>query len=233
MEDFDLEGARIGVLRDAFGDSDNSHVEPVNTIINDALIDLRTAGATLVDPINIADLNNFLDDTSLYGLVAKRDLNDFIETLSEPPVETFEEIYEQGLYHNALEHIETIASAPVDPTVDSEYWFRLARQKALQQAIMYCLAEKNLDALAFPNVQVVPPMFEGYHTGDLTRADVPTNTLIASQSGCPAVSMPAGFTENGLPIGLELLGAPLSDRKLVSALPLHMRRSPIHEKRLS
>jgi len=64
-------------------------------------------------------------------------------------------------------------------------------------------------------VQVLAPEFEGYHTGELTRADVPTNTFIASQSGCPAISLPAGFTDDGLPVGLELLGAPLSDRRLV------------------
>ena len=160
-------------------------------------------------------METLLDDTSLYGLVAKRDLNRFFDGLAESPVDSFHEIYEQGAYHEALEHIETIAAAPEDPTTDREYWWRLARQQAFKTAIEYTLAENDLDALAFPDVQVLAPEFEGYHTGELTRADVPTNTFIASQSGCPAISLPAGFTEDGLPVGLELLGAPLSDRRLV------------------
>ena len=210
-----LEGTRIGVLRTAFGERDEPRVSAVNSVVEEALGTLEAAGATLVDSVEIPELETFLDDTSLYGLVAKRDLNQFFDGLDESPVDSFEELYEQGAYHEALEHIETIAAAPADPTTDREYWWRLARQAAFRQAIEYTLAEEDLDALAFPDVQVLPPEYEGYHTGELTRADVPTNTFIASQSGCPAISMPAGFTEDGLPVGLELLGARLSDRRLV------------------
>ena len=210
-----LDGARIGVLRAAFGSGDQPRVTAVNSVVESALEDLETAGATLVDPVEIPELETLLDDTSLYGLVAKRDLNSFFKQLTDPPVDSFHEIYDQGAYHEALEHIETIAAAPEDPTTDREYWWRLARQQAFKKSIEYTLADNDLDALAFPDVQVLAPEFEGYHTGELTRADVPTNTFIASQSGCPAISLPAGFTDDGLPVGLELLGAPLSDRRLV------------------
>jgi Asp-tRNA(Asn)/Glu-tRNA(Gln) amidotransferase A subunit family amidase len=211
-----LDGARIGVLRAAFGDGDADRVTAVTETIEGALDELEATGATLVDPVEIDGLEQFLDETSLYGLVAKRDLNAFFEGLADSPVDSFEEIYDGGTYHEALEHIETIAAAPEDPTVDREYWWRLARQTAFRRRIEYTLAEHELDALAFPDVQVVPPVAEGYHTGEITRADVPTNTFIASQSGCPAISMPAGFTDDGLPVGIELLGAPLSDRRLVA-----------------
>ena len=216
LDETALSGARIGVLRSAFGTDDKPRVTAVNSVVEEGLDTLETAGATLVDPVEIDGLEQYLDDTSLYGLVAKHDLNEFFDSLEDSPVEAFHEIYEQGAYHEALEHIETIAAAPADPTTNREYWWRLARQQAFKKAIEYTLVENDLDALAFPDVQVVPPEFEGYHTGELTRADVPTNTFIASQSGCPAISMPAGFTDSGLPIGLELLGAPLSDRTLVS-----------------
>jgi len=216
LERVSLDGVRIGVLRDAFGDGDERRLTAVTETVESALVEMETAGATLVDPVEIEGLETFLDDTSLYGLVAKRDLNEFFEGLSDPPVDSFEAIYEQGAYHEALEHVQTIADAPIDPTVDREYWWRLARQAAFRRRIEYTLVDCDLDALAFPDVQAVPPVSEGYHTGELTRADVPTNTFIASQSGCPAISMPAGFTDEGLPVGLELLGAPLSDRRLVA-----------------
>jgi hypothetical protein len=50
-------------------------------------------------------------------------------------------------------------------------------------------------------------------------------------SGLPALSVPAGFTADGLPIGMELLGRPLSDAKLVSfaydyETSVHPRRAP-------
>lgn len=209
-----LTDVRIGVLRDAFGDTDDSM--PVTATVETALTQMEASGATLVDPVEINNLQTLINETSLYGLVAKRDLNTFFEGLAESPVDSFEEIYAQGAHHDALEQIDVIADAPDDPTADREYWRRLAQQDMLQEAIQTTIADYNLDAIAFPDVQVIPPIAEKYQTGVITRTDVPTNTFIASQSGCPAVSLPAGFTDSGLPVGVELLGAPFADRQLVS-----------------
>lgn len=216
LDDSALKGTRIGVLREVFADGHAESETGVTEVVGQALGYMNTAGATLVDPVEIEGLEAFVDDTSLYGLVAKRDLNAFFDSLANSPVDSFEELYEQGAYHDRLEHIETIVSAPADPTDEREYWWRLARQAAFRQRIEYTLATNDLDALAFPDVQVVPPEAAGYHTGEVTRADVPTNTFIASQSGCPAISVPAGFTDDGIPVGVELLGAPFSDHQLIA-----------------
>jgi aspartyl-tRNA(Asn)/glutamyl-tRNA(Gln) amidotransferase subunit A len=45
-----------------------------------------------------------------------------------------------------------------------------------------------------------------------TQADL---TSFASLSGCPAVSIPMGTLPNGLPIGLQLVGARGSDLRLL------------------
>src|SRR3954452_5802031 len=39
-------------------------------------------------------------------------------------------------------------------------------------------------------------------------------TLI-SATGCPALSVPGGFTADGLPVGLQLVTAPRTDRRLL------------------
>ena len=46
--------------------------------------------------------------------------------------------------------------------------------------------------------------------------DFPTNTLIAAQTWMPAVSVPAGFTPDGLPVGLEIVGLPYREAGLLS-----------------
>lgn len=61
---------------------------------------------------------------------------------------------------------------------------------------------------------------------------MPMNTLIASQSGRTAISVPAGFTDEGLPVGLELMGAPFTDRDLIAIARVFeststVRRAPI------
>jgi Asp-tRNA(Asn)/Glu-tRNA(Gln) amidotransferase A subunit family amidase len=43
----------------------------------------------------------------------------------------------------------------------------------------------------------------------------PTNTVIASQARLPAISVPAGFTEAGIPVGMELLGMPYAELSLL------------------
>jgi aspartyl-tRNA(Asn)/glutamyl-tRNA(Gln) amidotransferase subunit A len=43
------------------------------------------------------------------------------------------------------------------------------------------------------------------------------NTKIANYLGLPAMSVPCGFTKNGLPTGFQLLGRPLAEATLLRA----------------
>jgi amidase len=38
-----------------------------------------------------------------------------------------------------------------------------------------------------------------------------------SATGCPALSVPAGFTEGGLPVGVQLVGPPRADLDVLRA----------------
>jgi len=210
-----LDGARLGVLRDVFGDDANPAAAPVNEVVNDALATMDDAGAVLVDPVTIPEIEARLDRSSLHELRPKHDINTFLEGLANPPVESVAELHRTGMYHEALELFETIVDAPEEPTAEPEYWEAVSAQESLREAIVYLLAEQDLDALVFPDVQVVPPRYEALHSGAVTREDYTVNTIISSQSACPSISMPAGFTDEGLPVGVELLGAPYSEPRLV------------------
>ncbi len=70
------------------------------------------------------------------------------------------------------------------------------------------------DAFVYPDVQVVPPTRELLNSGKWTTLTFPTNTLIASQTWMPAISVPAGFTEDGLPVGLEFVAKPYDEPTL-------------------
>lgn len=41
------------------------------------------------------------------------------------------------------------------------------------------------------------------------------NGGLSAYSGLPAISVPAGFTEDGLPIGMELAGRSFDERRLI------------------
>lgn len=45
--------------------------------------------------------------------------------------------------------------------------------------------------------------------------DFPTNTFLASVTRHPAISVPAGFTEDGLPVGMELIALEYQEQHLL------------------
>lgn len=60
------------------------------------------------------------------------------------------------------------------------------------------------------------------------RADL--FTVIANLAGLPAISLPCGFQE-GLPVGLQLLGPPLADTTVLRAADAYQRRTDHHLQR--
>ena len=44
-----------------------------------------------------------------------------------------------------------------------------------------------------------------------------TITFAISVTGCPALAIPAGFSKEGLPIGLQIVGPPRSEARLLAA----------------
>jgi len=67
----------------------------------------------------------------------------------------------------------------------------------------------QLDLLAYPSVRGAPVL--------LGQAQRGGNGLLAAVTGLPALSVPIGFTESGIPVGLELLGRADSERLLLQA----------------
>jgi aspartyl-tRNA(Asn)/glutamyl-tRNA(Gln) amidotransferase subunit A len=56
-------------------------------------------------------------------------------------------------------------------------------------------------------------------------------TISCNLAGIPGVSIPCGFTDHGLPIGLQLLGKPLDEGTLLRAAAAYERATPWHARR--
>ncbi|AHG02218.1 amidase (plasmid) [Halostagnicola larsenii XH-48] len=210
-----LDGARVGVLRDGFGDDDNPDAAPVNEVTDSAITRIGNVGAEIVDPVEIPRLEEYLGETMLYILQSKRDLNDFLAE-RDGPADSVDELYENGQYHELLDlFIGFAEDGPDDLSDHLEYWKRRNAQHDFQQDILNVFAAHDLDAIIYPDVQVVPPTAEEIRDGKYETMTFATNTIVASQSLCSAVSVPAGFTDDGLPVGLELLGRPFDEPTLL------------------
>ena len=208
-----LQGLRIGVVRNAFGENNNIDAMPVNAVMADALAELRAGGATLLD-VEIPNLTDWLVRTSLYLIKSRYDIDQFLSTIPNAPASSVEQIVKSKRYHRMLDLLEGIAEGPTDPFVDPAYYPAFAAREEFMKLVVNLMERDKLTALVYPTVQVVPPTRLDCDNGVWGTLTFPTNTLIASQTWMPAMSIPAGFTAAGLPVGMEILARPYDEPSL-------------------
>ena len=88
-----------------------------------------------------------------------------------------------------------------------DYRNRLAARDALGKAIVKTMDENRLDAMAYPTTRRIAPRIGGNQIG--------TNAGLSAQTGFPAITVPAGFTPSGFPVGIELLGRRFAEPTLI------------------
>jgi Asp-tRNA(Asn)/Glu-tRNA(Gln) amidotransferase A subunit family amidase len=216
-----IKSARIGVLRHVFGPDSDPMCRATNEAINKTLKTLEGAGTTFVE-VEIPNLSHLLETTFTYPQRSRSDLDAFFGRNPHLDIKKTTDIYEAKKFHPALDLFEDIALGVGDPRKDPDFAGRLLDREELQRLVVTTLAKHNLDALAFPDVQFAAPLMDDILGQRWSAAAFPTNTLIGSQALLPAVSVPAGLTENaegeatnGLPVGLELLGLPYHEQSLL------------------
>ena len=209
----DLRGTRLGVLKQGFG-PDDEYSRPVNSVVQAFLKRLGDSGAELVD-IEIPDLQDWIGQTSLYIQQSKSDLNHF---MAERPVDgprSFEVIYQKRWFHPLNDLFHNIAGGPADPHQDANYYKQRLAQAEFQMRVLNLFARNRIDFMVYPDVKVLPPTYEDLEAEKWTCLTFPTNTVIAAQSHLPAISVPAGFAGDKLPVGVEIVGKPYAEASLL------------------
>jgi amidase len=199
-----MRNARIGVLRQLFGPDSDPHCQAVNTVINGAFSILEKEGTTLVD-VHLDKLQHYMTFTPTYLQRSRTDINSFLATKPHLPQDVADIVPEEAT-EEFLSFTSQITHGPLDPSKDPVYLPKILDRDEFKRKLDCLLASLNLDALAFPDVQIPPPRHEDATNGRFpTCWDFPVNTLLASQARLPAITVPAGFTADGLPVGLELV----------------------------
>jgi amidase len=211
-----LADLRIGKLQQYFEGSDGA----VNTALEGALDWYEEQGADIVD-VEIPDMADLINRSGLIGHEFKSDINQYLATFSNDESLNLNYIVSQGLYHEAVDGVLSRSNAS---ELDEQAYRRaIAVRSELRAAIEAVMAQQGLDAIAYPTIKRTQVF-----TGD---AQPGSNCSLSANSGLPALSIPVGFTSNGLPVGLELLGGFLQDAELLAiAQPyesaLSSRRAP-------
>jgi amidase len=96
----------------------------------------------------------------------------------------------------------------------------IAHTKLYEQMVAFF---ERFDVLLAPTTQVLPfPVELEYPTeiGGVPQENYlewMRSCTLFSATGCPALSVPGGFTDDGLPVGLQIIGAPRADRRVLEA----------------
>lgn len=216
LDEDGLKGSRVGVARQFFGpQSENVDVadtEPVTTVIEDALEAMAAAGATIIDPVEVVDVDELRSARVLSDEFA-RDFDVYLSTLGDTaPVDSLAELV-------ATDTIAPPVAARFDEAdilnVDTDslennvgYLRRLRRRERLRDRVLSRLVEYDLDALVYPPSTVSPVELSDH------QPFTEMNCELAAHTGLPAFVVSAGFTDDGLPVGLELLGRSFAEPRL-------------------
>jgi aspartyl-tRNA(Asn)/glutamyl-tRNA(Gln) amidotransferase subunit A len=192
----DLSGVRIGTATRWFWDDVDASVAAT---CRSALGRLVERGAELVPFDPPPDTEQVMAFPGAYGgLMGPEALEHHAEWLAER-----EHLYGPAVLHRLDQAREITPEQHAQARRDRERW------REQWRAIVH---EHRLDAVAHPTLPEPPPVQpdEGRGRGASLRT-----TRAWSVSGFPALSVPAGLDERGLPVGLELAGLPEQEAGLV------------------
>ncbi len=197
-----LKGARLGLLT-GYLDTQSPFGE-TTTVIREAVRSMTAQGAEIIE-LNIDGLDELIEVTSVIDFEFGPDLARYLEQ-SNAPVKSLQQVLESGNYHAAL---EARYRRSLKTDMDSaDYRDRLAGRKQIERLLLTAMAENRLDALVYPASRV-----KAQHVGEPQYASL---CHLAAHSGLPAISVPAGFTPDGLPVGIEFLAGPFGEGRLLA-----------------
>lgn len=197
-----LEGRRLGLLT-PYLNEDGAEKE-VTDVVMRAASSMEAHGATLVE-VDLPGLAEILAGSSVIFTEFKFDLRDYLAAADKAPVSSLTEILERGLYHEALEGVFRRSEQAQENS--EEYRRALDRRDVVRAAITGLMHSHRLDAVVYPTLRLKPARL-----GEAQRG---SSCSLSAHSGLPAFSLPAGFTEDGVPVGIELLGARFSEPALI------------------
>jgi Asp-tRNA(Asn)/Glu-tRNA(Gln) amidotransferase A subunit family amidase len=219
-----LEGLRLGVLNGFFNRTDSPEVAPVNDAMDNLMSKLKTAGATLI-PIDERIYNATAIQASLdvQRYEYRELMNEYLQrpSLSGQHPNTLNELYSRkamngsgGEFVVIPSQYEYVNTALVSSTSNDTYIQRRLGIQNLTLALENTFAANDLDAIIYPEqknlvVKIGSPSQSG------------RNGILAALTGTPVVTVPAGFSDPsedapiGVPIGMEILGRPWEEEKLL------------------
>lgn len=218
-----LKGARIGIARDFMGKDPE-----VDRVIGEAIATLKKQGAIIIDPLKYPDyllqgrMSMFLTilnadfKSQIAGYLANvasvkpgypKNFAELVAMANDP-----KNNYRSPEKAAGLKYTDTVALELSDPV------YLAAHDQGLPmiRAGMLALFQKySLDAIVYPTAPRRAAVIA--KTAPLTASTMGDSaTSIANMTGFPDLIVPAGMTNDGLPVAISFFGPAYSEGKLIS-----------------
>ncbi|WP_423997071.1 amidase [Maribacter sp. IgM3_T14_3] len=220
-----LNGSRIGVLRTL---SDDSPHPEINQLFNNALLQLDSLGASVIDSVIIPDFQNLKQNQ--WCATFREDVETFLsDYVKNDSLKTIEDIIEVGSKSDFARERLVRNAAHTGRWEDSEIpcldAYTDIRRVAFREAIENMMDSLQLDAIVYPSWNNPPApidQFQEEYKGDNSQ-------IISPHTGQPAFTVPMGFTSNNLPAGLQFLGR-MYDEPILIGLTYSYEQGNKHRK---
>lgn len=201
LTSIDLSSVRLGRLASYMDRADSA----TRGKIDEALRWYESQGAEIVD-IEIPELGKLVAASGVIGHEFETDLNQYLNQFGSDQIESLDQIVALGLHHESISGVLTRSS---ENRFDAAaYATALAGRGTLRDAIEESFDAYDLDAIVYPPIAQLPVFIGDPQPGN--------NCSVSANSGLPALSMAVGFSDSGLPIGMELLGRSYEDHSLIA-----------------
>jgi Asp-tRNA(Asn)/Glu-tRNA(Gln) amidotransferase A subunit family amidase len=222
-----LKGLRLGVLDGFFNHTPSDETTPVNDVMASMVSRLTAAGAEVInvtesiyDTLAIAKLDvqafEFREmlDSYLEAATATGNYSPGRHAPTGDIPASFSELLLSGILVIQSQH-QFIKKASHASTTDAAYLETLQHIQHLTHALEATFTTNNLDFLLYPEQKnLVVKLGSPSQSG--------RNGILAALTGHPVVCVPAGFSPPstgaplGVPVGMEILGRPWSEDRLLN-----------------
>ncbi|MBR1193889.1 amidase [Bradyrhizobium sp. AUGA SZCCT0240] len=214
---YGLKGARLAFAPRQFLDLLDSEVE---IRFREVVRRLQDAGAEIVE-VDLGDDFNALIQTSTWGIFAYETMGAISGFLRRHDIPTtFEAIYEslKPQLRQTWGHIVLPGGAAATSAEDYQTALNVSRPE-IQRRLNRAFVSHGALAILQPTTPCTAPLIEEQTTLHIAGQEVSylalaNHTVSASSVGLPGISLPAGLSRAGLPIGLEL-DAPLAKDRIL------------------
>lgn len=210
-----LRGKRIGILRESMGYDAEPGTEDfakIEEVFQRAVADLRKAGAEVIDPVVIPDLNALLAKRATSARDEDEGFMIWLNRSKQPPYRSRQEAmaapeFQQVQKRSRERWLKT-------PGEEAHYEYLKARDQ-LTTNLLQVMAGHKLDAIVHKAVEHQPTLIkDGLNPPFVDQKGAPhLNTFLVY---VPSIVVPAGYTRDRLPAGITFLGRPYDDANMVS-----------------